>query len=201
MQNFCECAIITQEWSSDICKKKNPFAEFSCFTVIWTLVCDFFVQWIDTYTCKSKQFLPWFSQRLFISKSWVHSDALETHSSFPPWSYFCWFLAGFQVSIIGILFLMGLYISSISSCMGGLYGSPRILQTISNDEVIPIIRILGQGVSMKKNLSCYISNATWESLTVHAPLQHKVGHLVKAAPFKTSLVGMSYLNFLDYPLQ
>ena len=57
----------------------------------------------------------------------------------------CYYL--FQVSVVGVLFLAGLYISSISSCMGGLYGSPRILQCIANENVIPIIKVLGKGVS------------------------------------------------------
>jgi len=50
-----------------------------------------------------------------------------------------------KVSIVGVLFLAGLYISSISSCMGGLYGSPRILQSIANENVIPVVKFLGQG--------------------------------------------------------
>ena len=51
-----------------------------------------------------------------------------------------------QVSLVGVLFLAGLYISSVSSSMGGLYGSPRILQCIANENVIPIMKVLGQGV-------------------------------------------------------
>ena len=34
--------------------------------------------------------------------------------------------------------------------MGGLYGSPRILQCIANENVIPIIKVLGHGVSSCK---------------------------------------------------
>ena len=56
------------------------------------------------------------------------------------------------MSIVGVLFLAGLYISSISSCMGGLYGSPRILQCIANENVIPIIKVLGRGVSRIVNI-------------------------------------------------
>lgn len=50
-----------------------------------------------------------------------------------------------KVSLVGVLFLAGLYISSVSSSMGGLYGSPRILQCIANENVIPIMKVLGQG--------------------------------------------------------
>lgn len=35
--------------------------------------------------------------------------------------------------------------------MGGLYGSPRILQTIAEENVIPVIKVLGQGVSHSPN--------------------------------------------------
>ncbi|XP_013418011.1 solute carrier family 12 member 8 isoform X2 [Lingula anatina] len=50
-----------------------------------------------------------------------------------------------KVAALGFLFLAGLYISSISSCMGSLYGSPRILQSIAKQNVIPVIKFLGQG--------------------------------------------------------
>lgn len=53
----------------------------------------------------------------------------------------------FQVSLVGFLFLLGLYISSLASCMGGLYGAPRILQCIAQEKVIPILAFLGHGVS------------------------------------------------------
>jgi potassium/chloride transporter 8 len=58
----------------------------------------------------------------------------------------------FQISIVGFLWLAGLYISSVSACMGSLYGPPRILQTIANENVIPIIRVLGHGVSSAETL-------------------------------------------------
>ncbi|KAH0621324.1 hypothetical protein JD844_022477 [Phrynosoma platyrhinos] len=51
----------------------------------------------------------------------------------------------FQVSLVGFLFLLGLYISSLASCMGGLYGAPRILQCIAQEKVIPSLAFLGQG--------------------------------------------------------
>ncbi|XP_069840934.1 solute carrier family 12 member 8 [Dendropsophus ebraccatus] len=49
------------------------------------------------------------------------------------------------VSLVGFLFLLGLYISSLASCMGGLYGAPRILQCIAQEKVIPILSFLGHG--------------------------------------------------------
>jgi len=47
---------------------------------------------------------------------------------------------------VGLLFLTGLYISSVSSGMGGIYGAPRILQCIASDGTIPVIRVLSKGV-------------------------------------------------------
>ncbi|KAJ8282969.1 hypothetical protein COCON_G00054880 [Conger conger] len=55
------------------------------------------------------------------------------------------FLIAEKVSLVGFLFLLGLYISSLASCMGGLYGAPRILQCIAQERVIPILGILAHG--------------------------------------------------------
>ncbi|CAH3179258.1 unnamed protein product [Porites lobata] len=50
-----------------------------------------------------------------------------------------------KVSLVGVLFLFGLYISSLSSCLGAQYGAPRVLQCISKENVLPIIKPLGKG--------------------------------------------------------
>lgn len=55
------------------------------------------------------------------------------------------FMIAEKVSLVGFLFLLGLYISSLASCMGGLYGAPRILQCIAEEKVIPILSFLGHG--------------------------------------------------------
>ncbi|KAG9468987.1 hypothetical protein GDO78_021461 [Eleutherodactylus coqui] len=55
------------------------------------------------------------------------------------------FMIAEKVSLVGFLFLLGLYISSLASCMGGLYGAPRILQCIAQEKVIPILAFLGRG--------------------------------------------------------
>ncbi|XP_038201907.1 solute carrier family 12 member 8 [Arvicola amphibius] len=60
------------------------------------------------------------------------------------------FLIAEKVSLVGFLFLLGLYISSLASCMGGLYGAPRILQCIAQEKVIPILASLGQGKGPNK---------------------------------------------------
>lgn len=60
------------------------------------------------------------------------------------------FLIAEKVSLVGFLFLLGLYISSLASCMGGLYGAPRILQCIAQDKVIPALAFLGNGKGPNK---------------------------------------------------
>ncbi|KAM9448811.1 solute carrier family 12 member 8 isoform 1-T1 [Salvelinus alpinus] len=60
------------------------------------------------------------------------------------------FLIAEKVSLVGFLFLLGLYISSLASCMGGLYGAPRILQVIAQERVIPALAFLGQGKGPNK---------------------------------------------------
>ena len=61
------------------------------------------------------------------------------------------FIAAFvpcmQVSALGFLLLSALYISSISSCLATLYGTPRVLQSIASENVIPAMAKLADGVS------------------------------------------------------
>ncbi|NXI11747.1 S12A8 protein, partial [Irena cyanogastra] len=60
------------------------------------------------------------------------------------------FMMAEKVSLVGFLFLLGLYISSLASCMGGLYGAPRILQCIAQENVIPTLALLGRGKGPNK---------------------------------------------------
>ncbi|XP_031415714.1 solute carrier family 12 member 8 isoform X2 [Clupea harengus] len=60
------------------------------------------------------------------------------------------FLIAEKVSLVGFLFLLGLYISSLASCMGGLYGAPRILQCIAQEKVIPALGIFAHGKGANK---------------------------------------------------
>uniref|UniRef100_A0A8C8SNK0 Solute carrier family 12 member 8 n=1 Tax=Pelusios castaneus TaxID=367368 RepID=A0A8C8SNK0_9SAUR len=60
------------------------------------------------------------------------------------------FMIAEKVSLVGFLFLLGLYISSLASCMGGLYGAPRILQCIAQERVIPAFAFLGRGKGPNK---------------------------------------------------
>jgi hypothetical protein len=40
----------------------------------------------------------------------------------------------------------------MSSCLAAMYGTPRVLQSIANENVIPVIQILGRGVSLMQGL-------------------------------------------------
>lgn len=55
-----------------------------------------------------------------------------------------------RVSAVQFLLLAGIYVSSMSSCLGAMYGTPRVLQSIALENVIPGIGILGKGVSVYK---------------------------------------------------
>merc|ERR1739838_667542 len=44
-----------------------------------------------------------------------------------------------DVSLVGVMWLSGLYISSLSSYLSSLYGGPRILQSIASSQVIPFM--------------------------------------------------------------
>ena len=54
------------------------------------------------------------------------------------------------MSALGFLLLSALYISSISSCLATLYGTPRVLQSIASENVIPAMAKLADGVSQHK---------------------------------------------------
>lgn len=57
------------------------------------------------------------------------------------------FMIVVKVSAVQVLLLAGIYVSSMSSCLGAMYGTPRVLQSIANENVIPGIGKLGAGVS------------------------------------------------------
>jgi len=57
------------------------------------------------------------------------------------------YLIAAKVSALEVMLLAGLYISSLSSSLGAFYGTPRVLQSIASQKVIPLIRILSNGVS------------------------------------------------------
>ncbi|XP_023216164.1 solute carrier family 12 member 8-like isoform X1 [Centruroides sculpturatus] len=60
------------------------------------------------------------------------------------------YLIAEKVSSLGVMFLAGLYISSMSTCLGSLYATPRIIQSIANEKVIPLIKFLAHGKGPNK---------------------------------------------------
>ena len=50
---------------------------------------------------------------------------------------------------LGFLLLAAVYISSASSCLATLYGTPRVLQSIAAENIIPGLARLAEGVSIK----------------------------------------------------
>lgn len=55
-----------------------------------------------------------------------------------------------KVSAIGVLLLSGLYISSMSSSLGSLYATPRILQRMAIDGILPLSHYLAEGKGPNK---------------------------------------------------
>ncbi|XP_037043134.1 solute carrier family 12 member 8 [Bradysia coprophila] len=55
------------------------------------------------------------------------------------------FMITARVSAVEFLLLAGIYVSSMSSCLGAMYGTPRVLQSIALENVIPGIGVLGKG--------------------------------------------------------
>ncbi|XP_043274676.1 solute carrier family 12 member 8 [Venturia canescens] len=55
------------------------------------------------------------------------------------------FMIASTVSAFSVLLLAGLYVSSFSSCLGAMYGTPRVLQSIAGQNVIPGMNCLQRG--------------------------------------------------------
>ncbi|XP_063702442.1 solute carrier family 12 member 8 [Culicoides brevitarsis] len=55
-----------------------------------------------------------------------------------------------KASAVSVLLLAGVYVSSMSSCLGAMYGTPRVLQSIALENVIPRMNILGTGRGANK---------------------------------------------------
>ncbi|KAM9344372.1 solute carrier family 12 member 8 [Pholidichthys leucotaenia] len=102
------------------------------------------------------------------------------------------FLIAEKVSLVGFLFLLGLYISSLASCMGGLYGAPRILQCIAQERVIPHLAFLGTGKGANRTpvaAICLTSLLTMAFIFI--------GQVNVLAPIVTINFLLTY-SFIDY---
>ncbi|EDO46430.1 predicted protein, partial [Nematostella vectensis] len=97
-----------------------------------------------------------------------------------------------KVSLVGVLFLFGLYVSSLSSCLGAQYGAPRVLQVISQDNVVPIIKPLGK--ERGANKEPYVASIF---VAVIAMLFILIGNLNALAPIVTMPFLVTYAS-IDY---
>ncbi|KAM7308196.1 solute carrier family 12 member 8 [Ixodes scapularis] len=61
------------------------------------------------------------------------------------WALTTDYLIAEKASAIGVMVLSGLYISSMSACLGALYLTPRIVQSMANDGILPFSRQLSLG--------------------------------------------------------
>ncbi|XP_077584373.1 solute carrier family 12 member 8 [Stigmatopora nigra] len=102
------------------------------------------------------------------------------------------FLISEKVSLVGFLFLLGLYVSSLASCMGGLYGAPRILQCIAQEKVIPALTFLGKGKGPNKTPVAAIFLTSLLSMAFVF-----IGQVNILAPIVTINFMLTY-SFIDY---
>ncbi|XP_037096326.1 solute carrier family 12 member 8 [Syngnathus acus] len=102
------------------------------------------------------------------------------------------FLIAEKVSLVGFLFLLGLYVSSLASCMGGLYGAPRILQCIAQEKVIPALAFLGTGKGPNKTPVAAICLTSLLSMAFVF-----IGQVNVLAPIVTINFMLTY-SFIDY---
>ncbi|KAM3720057.1 Solute carrier family 12 member [Dirofilaria immitis] len=70
----------------------------------------------------------------------------------------CDTLIGEKVSFTGFVYLIGLYVSSLSSTVGSLLGTPRVIQSIASEGIIPILNPLavGQGANKTPLRACLV---------------------------------------------
>ncbi|CAG9533733.1 unnamed protein product [Cercopithifilaria johnstoni] len=63
----------------------------------------------------------------------------------------CDTLIAAKVSITGFFYLTGLYVSSLSSTVGTLLGTPRVIQSIASEGIIPLLNPLAVGHGANKS--------------------------------------------------
>lgn len=106
-----------------------------------TLHLNFLQLWKEIITSILFQFI-FFSNRTFLYLVFV----LFLGSTCDRNALLINYMIAVQVSAFQFLLIAGIYVSSISSCLGAMYGTPRVLQSIALENVIPAIGILGKGV-------------------------------------------------------
>ncbi|NWV77915.1 S12A8 protein, partial [Dasyornis broadbenti] len=116
----------------------------------------------------------------------------------------CDFMIAEKVSLVGFLFLLGLYISSLASCMGGLYGAPRILQCIAQENVIPMLAFLGYGKGPNKTPVAAICLTSFITMAFVFIGQVNVLAPIVTINFMLTYIGVDYSYFslsLSYNIQ
>ncbi|KDR22149.1 solute carrier family 12 member 8 [Zootermopsis nevadensis] len=105
------------------------------------------------------------------------------------------FMIAAKVSAVRFLLLAGLYVSSMSSCLAAMYGTPRVLQSIANENVIPVIQILGRGRGPNK-VPIY-AMAVVATVTLTFILVGKINTLapVVTMPFLLTYAAIDYSYF------
>ncbi|KAL3289551.1 hypothetical protein HHI36_022968 [Cryptolaemus montrouzieri] len=100
-----------------------------------------------------------------------------------------------KVSAFSVLLLAGLYVSSMSSCLGAMYGTPRVLQSIALENVIPGIGILGTGRGPNK-VPLYAMSVV-ASVTVAFILMGDINALapIVTMPFLLTYASIDYAYF------
>ncbi|VDK30484.1 unnamed protein product [Gongylonema pulchrum] len=109
-----------------------------------------------------------------------------------------------KVALTGFLFLTGLYVSSLSSTIGTLLGTPRVIQSIASEGIIPVLNPLavGQGANRTPVRAGLV-------MTLIAIISVIIGNLNKLAVLSTmpflityAFVNYSYVSLaMSYDLQ
>uniref|UniRef100_A0A1I7XT79 AA_permease domain-containing protein n=1 Tax=Heterorhabditis bacteriophora TaxID=37862 RepID=A0A1I7XT79_HETBA len=76
----------------------------------------------------------------------MSGDLKDPHKSIPLGE-----LSAVGISLTGVIFMIGLYICSLSSTIGSLLGTPRVLQGIANEGIVPLLTPLAQGKQKEYN--------------------------------------------------
>jgi len=100
-----------------------------------------------------------------------------------------------KVSVIGFLFLLGLFVSSLSSILGGVVGPPRVLQTIAEDNILPVMKPFAK----KRGSSNEPQNATI-MISIIVTLFILIGKLntlatIATMPFLLTYIAINYSYF------
>lgn len=60
------------------------------------------------------------------------------------------YLIATKVAAVGYFLLGGLYVSSLSSCLGAIYATPRIIQNMASERILPGSKYLSKGQGPNK---------------------------------------------------